>query len=171
MQKKVEIDEKENAGSLHDKLMFQGGQLVLNSLEKIESGNYKLVKQSDLIRSNEKAPIAPKIFKDDRRINWQQKAEIISRFIRGLSPYPTPWTILKHKSSSNELILKIFKTKIKASPGGKAGHITANKETLEISCTEGSLEIIELQLEGKKRMQVKDLLNGFNINEYEIMLN
>lgn len=167
LQEKVAIDQNETAGSLHDKLMMKGGALVIKSLENIEKGDYKLFDQSDSIDSSEELTHAPKIFKDDCKINWNLNAAQLDQFIRGLTPYPAAWTSLVHKESRKRLMLKIYLVDV-IDETNPAGTITTKNEGLKIACSKGSLIIKELQLEGKKRMPSRDLLNGFNINDYSI---
>ena len=169
LQEKVAIEKNETAGSLHDKLMTVGGELVLKSLALIESGNYQLINQEELIHLPPKH--APKIFKEDCKIDWKKPAEEVANFIRGLSPYPGAWTTLKNEQQQEKKQLKIFDCK----PSTQnmqldSGSISIENNQFCIGTADQALEIITLQLEGKKRMKTKDLLNGIDLSEYSIDL-
>lgn len=167
LQKIIPIKENETAGSLHDSLMLAGGKLVLESLEIIEKGDFQLKQQAQLAHS-ENAPLAPKIFKEDCRIDWQKTAKEIDRLVRGMSPYPAAWTKIIDNDSGKKLQLKIYEVSILDETSGAAGKIELNEGRLKIGASDKFLEIIELQLEGKKRMSAKALMNGFDIQNYLI---
>jgi len=168
-QEEVEIAPRETAGSLHDKLMQIGGGLVVKSVKAIEEDNYTLKNQEELL-SSEKVKHAPKIFKEDCRINWNDDVEAVDALIRGMSPYPTAWTMLEHKTTEKRLNLKVYLTALSNElPKLKAGAISVDKTTISVGCGNGSLEILELQVEGKKRMTAKELLNGFDLEEYRLI--
>jgi methionyl-tRNA formyltransferase len=162
-QEKTVISENDNAGSLHDKLMYSGSKLVVKTLEAIETGIYPEIDQSSLISDNGVLKIAPKIFKNDCKINWQDEAVQIHNFIRGLSPHPCAWTTLE-LPSKKVLSLKIFEASVaesnNVSPPGNI--LTDGKNFLKISTANGSINVMELQIEGKKRLKVRDFLIGFN---------
>ena len=167
-QKETEILPDEDAGKLHDKLMLVGGQLILETVTDIMNNTVKAIPQKELT-GNESLKSAPKIFKSDCKINWQQPAEKIYNFIRGLSPYPAAWTEITDKNG-NSLTLKIYKTeKVSETHSHNSGTlISDNKNYLKIACVDAYLTVKELQLQGKKRMNIKDLLNGFDISGFEI---
>ena len=167
LQKTIPIKENETAGSLHDTLMLAGGKLVLESLEIIEQGDIQLKQQAQLEHS-ENAPLAPKIFKEDCRIDWQKTAKEIDRLVRGMSPYPAAWTKIIDNDSGKKLQLKIYEVSILDETSGAAGKIELNEGRLKIGASDKFLEIIELQLEGKKRMSAKALINGFDTQNYLI---
>jgi len=167
LQEKVPIEVDETAGSLHDKLMLQGGQLVLKSMQIIESGDFELQSQEKLIPT-ENPPNAPKLFKADCQIFWNQKALQVDRLIRGLSPYPAAWTTLYSGEQKMSLQLKIFACRISNKTARKPGKIEIDNKRLLIHCKDNLLELLEVQLEGKKRMKTADLLNGFQINNFKI---
>ena len=168
LQENLSISPTETAGSLHDKLMQAGGELVLKSLALIESGNYKLIDQEQLIDSKPK--LAPKIFKEDCRIDWNQSAEEVSSFIRGLSPYPGAWTQLKNQAKEKTQQLKIFDFK---SPEQQLhlsnGELMVENNQFFIGTENEVIEITALQLEGKKRMKTKELLNGMSLEGYKVV--
>jgi methionyl-tRNA formyltransferase len=150
-QRKTPILPEDNIGTLYERLMTMGAELVLDTVKAIESGNYTETPQPEI-----EATHAPKIFKDTCRINWGQSAEQVHNFVRGLSPYPVAWTTLQGKAC------KIYKTQvIDASPTADIGtFVTDGKHYLHFCCKEGMLAIEELQLEGKKRMNIAEFLRG-----------
>jgi methionyl-tRNA formyltransferase len=152
-QEKEPIYEDDTVGTLYARLMNKGADLVVKTAKAISDGNYPQTPQ----KSKEELKTAPKIFKEDCKINWDQESNKVRDFIRGLSPYPGAWTLL------NEKVLKIFDTKIsKEAIPGEIGHSDSdNKTFLRIKTQDGSLEILDLQLEGKKRMHVGDFLRGY----------
>lgn len=152
----IEILPDENAGSLHDKMMIAGAELLSQTVKAIESKNFNTIPQHK--NSNK---TAPKIFKEDCKIDWNNSSQTIYNFIRGLSPYPTAWTILEDKT------LKIFSGEIiydkpSQSPGN---YITDGKQYLHFATADGLIDITELQLEGKKKMSVTDFLIGYRFNK------
>lgn len=156
------IEETDNAGSLHDKLMHSGAQLVVETVEAIICGTIRPQPQKKFTRENEELKPAPKIFKEDCRIDWNKPARRIHNFVRGLSPYPAAWT--EFEVNGEKINLKLFETKaIEAQHTYPPGHIcTDNKTFLRVAAQESFVEISELQLSGKKRMRTADFLNGFS---------
>lgn len=149
---RVEINQNDTAGDLHDKLMETGAALLVRTVKAIETGNYTekaQVTEADL-------KIAPKIFKEDCLVNWEQPVEKVFNFIRGLSPYPTSFTHL------NDKILKIFSAEMdQVSTTSKPGTFsTDNKTYLKFACANGYISVLEIQLEGKKKMKVDEFLRG-----------
>lgn len=168
-QEKVGITDEMTAGQLHDELMTKGADLLLKTVEAIEAGNYSLVDQSALLEGRE-AIHAPKIFKEDMKVNWNNPLESIYNHIRGLSPFPAAWTELQHNTSGTRLTLKIFKTEKLSQPHDhKVGDIiTDGKKTFDVFVNGGLLRIRELQLSGKKRMSTEEFLRGFHLEEYHL---
>ncbi|MCB0381145.1 MAG: methionyl-tRNA formyltransferase [Flavobacteriales bacterium] len=164
-QEKVIIGENETAGELHDKLMVIGSNLVLKTVKAIEQNNVTTTPQNN----NQVLKEAFKIFKPDCKIDWSLPLEVIQNKIRGLSPYPTAFTELKNKENNAILSLKIFKTiKQIENHHQEIGTILTTKNTISVAVSGGFIQLIELQLEGKKRMDAQSLLNGFNINDYQL---
>lgn len=163
MNEKVMIKEDENAGELHDRLMVIGGELVVKTVDLIENKKLTTTMQSALINDMCNLQNAPKIFKNDCKINWSNSQQEVYNFIRGLSPYPAAFTELI--SPDNKLItLKIFRTvKIDNVNSGDGIIDTDSVNYLNIRCKNGSLSIKELQLSGKKKMGISDFLRGFEI--------
>jgi methionyl-tRNA formyltransferase len=152
MQNYCDINEDDDAGSLHDKLAELGALTIYSTVNLIEGTKGKPPLQN---QNDSEATKAPKIFKKDCLIDWNNNAEDVYNFIRGLSPYPAAYTELKGKSIK---ILKSAKTQTESnSPAGK---FSADGENLFTACSDNLLEIVELQPEGKKRMSAKEFLNG-----------
>jgi methionyl-tRNA formyltransferase len=161
-QVEIEITENMNVGELHDSLMFKGADLLVQTINKIGQGKAIVTPQAELITDRIKE--APKIFKDTCQIDWNKSNQEVHNHIRGLSPYPAAWTSLLD-SKGIEVGLKLFKT-IKTENNLPFGAIkTDGKGILEIGCSSGSLQVLELQLAGKKRMDIKSFLNGVKLND------
>ncbi|MCB2195004.1 MAG: methionyl-tRNA formyltransferase [Bacteroidetes bacterium] len=167
-QDEIEINENDNAGIVHDKLMHKGAELVVKTVDAIIKGDYPQIKQEELLSPGTEIKHAPKIFKNDCKIDWNSDVDSIHNLIRGLSPYPASWTEL-HNSSNETIQIKIY-----ASEKEHANHnlpcgeiVTDEKNFLKVAAHKGYIHIIELQQAGKKRMNVKDFLRGFSgIKEY-----
>ncbi|WP_316846953.1 methionyl-tRNA formyltransferase [Pedobacter psychrodurus] len=151
----VPIADDETAGELHDKLMVVGAALLVKTLHAIEAGNIREQPQpqSDDLKH------APKIFKEDCKIDWNDSAQAIHNLIRGLSPYPTAFTLLNDKN------LKVFKAEIEdKEPGITAGgFLTDGKTYLKFAAKDGFIKLLDIQYEGKKRMLIKDFLRGMRL--------
>ena len=165
-QEKVNIDALDNAGTLHNKLMIKGAQLILKSVEEIEmefNGFKKIVFTE---QNNSEASHALKIFKENCKINWNNSVVEIHNLVRGLSPYPGAYCDISISGNKCK-VLKIFVSRFEivshTNPNGL--HLSDGVNYLKIYGVDGYLEIIELQLEGKKRMQVKEFLKGFKLTE------
>lgn len=167
LQKKVSITDNETAGSLHDKLMNEGAELLVETVAKIEKNDITPVPQPDI----EGLKPAPKLFRETCAINWNMPAEEIRNLIRGLSPYPGAWCELQNGESTMQL--KIYKANAEdCNSGKKPGDIeTDGKNYLKVICAKGCLNIEEVQAQGKKAMSVKSFLAGFRINEKLKMIN
>ncbi|MFZ2906044.1 MAG: methionyl-tRNA formyltransferase [Cyclobacteriaceae bacterium] len=153
-QEKESIQETDDVGSLYDRLMKKGSQLVLKTVKAIEAGEYPSVPQPQEIEIKH----APKIFKETCKINWNQPSEKIVDFVRGLSPYPGAWTVLNGK------VFKVYKVQnstFKIQDSKMSGEfVTDNKGYLYIKSDEDWISIIEFQPEGKKRMTVEEFFRG-----------
>lgn len=151
-QEKEPIYLEDNAGSLYERLMHKGAELVLKTVKAIEKGNVQTYEQLGEVS------YAPKIFPSVCQINWDQPALKIYNFVRGLAPTPGAWTILKEKHC------KIFKVSPKIldwQAEAPIGTFRNEAKQLACKCQEGWIEILELQIEGKKRMTAQEFLNGF----------
>ena len=163
-QEKVSITENDTVGDLHDQMMEIGAKLVLKTVDALAEGKVEAIDQAQLIDNQEKIKQAPKIFKDDCRIDWTRDTESIRNLIRGLSPYPTAWTELIHPEKAEILTAKIFSairenSSLTAAPGTL---LTDGKKFLKIACVDGWLSITDIQLSGKKRMKIDELLRGLH---------
>lgn len=157
---KTFIGESETAGELHDRLMEIGAELVLKTVRAIEKNNYSLTDQSNLFRGELKT--APKIFKNDCRIDWNNSAQKIFNLIRGLSPYPTAFTEIV--SPQNEkYLLKIFKAEAgyNEKSATKGTIESDSKSFIKIKCADGWINLKEVQLEGRKKMKIEEFIRGF----------
>lgn len=168
-QERVEVGEAMTAGELHDQLMIKGADLLLKTVEAIETKNFPLTDQTGILRGRE-AVHAPKIFKEDMKINWKNNVEVIYNHIRGLSPFPTAWTELHNNTSGVSVSLKIFKVyKIGQEHCHRVGEIeTDGKKIFNVYVQGGIIQIVELQLSGKKRMNTEDFLRGFRLEDYHL---
>ncbi len=167
-QKEIEILPEYNAGDLHDILMKQGGKLIVETVKNIFDNEINAISQTEILKNNVPKQ-APKIFKENCKINWNQNVGNVNNFIRGLSPYPSAWTEIVDESG-NVLIMKISKSEIILDKNiNETGKIfTDNKKYIQISAQNGFINILQLQLQGKKSMDTKSFLNGFNISLYQI---
>lgn len=163
----IEIGENETAGELHDKLLEIGKNLVSKSVSKIIDGTVKRISQAELI--DEKGiSLAPKIFKPMCKVDWSRDIATIHDFCRGLSPYPTAWTEIIHQETGEIKSLKIFQTLKSSEEIKKDKSVFSTKKELFIACSDFYLQIIELQMEGKRRMTAQEFLLGFDISKYSI---
>lgn len=168
-QQKVQISETMTAGELHDELMEVGAELLLKTVDALESGKASFIEQTQLLEGRE--PIgAPKIFKEDMKIDWAQDVHSVYNRIRGLSPFPTAWTELIHNETEAVLPVKIFKTEkiVQEHPHSTGTIVSDGKKTFDIYVKNGLIRVTELQLSGKKRMGVEEFLRGFRMEEYRI---
>ncbi len=161
-QQRTPIGDEECVGDLYDRLMTMGAELVVESVEKIASGNIEPIEQP---QEDANLRPAPKIFKDMCVIDWNANGTQIVNFVRGLSPYPAAWSTLK-RGEEEELSVKVFKAHFEEkSHTHSAGTIvTDNKTYIKVACADGFVAIEELQVAGKKRMAVRDLLLGLTLN-------
>ena len=157
LQAETEISPEDNAGTLHDRLMEIGAKLVVETLDGLAEGKLTEIPQNQ----KENPKTAYKIFKEDTKIDWEKEVEVIHNFIRGMSPYPAAFTVLE--VGGEQKILKIFKGKFqKIEHSKECGEIEISKNEFKIYAKNGVYFPEELQLEGKKRMSLKDFLNGFH---------
>ena len=165
LQKEVDIDPKENAGSLHDKLMHIGSDLVIDTIKLIETGNVNTTPQPEDAISK----TAYKLDRDNCKINWEADLDQIFNQIRGLSPYPAAWSILKNEDE--ELDVKIYKSEKESENHNlTTGTVIFDKSSIKVAVKGGFISILEIKLPGKRNMDVKSLLNGFSLSENAKML-
>ncbi len=151
LQMKVDIKPNNNFEALHDKLSMEGAKIVLDTVNLIESGDYVLQEQDSTL-----ATPAPKITKEVSKIDWNKPAYQIHNLIRGLSPVPGAYFEFKGK------LIKIYKTELVEREDLKPLEIDQTKKELIVGCGEKALRVLELQQEGKKRMNVEEFLRGFS---------
>ena len=172
-QEKVSIGETDTVGDLHDRMMAIGSELVLKTVDALAESQVQPIDQTQLIDNQEKIKQAPKIFKEDCQIDWTRDTESIRNLVRGLSPYPAAWTEFINSEKAETLSAKIYSvirdnSSLPAAPGTIQ---TDGKRYLKIACPDGWLSITDIQLSGKKRMKIDELLRGFQgMNEWRIKM-
>ncbi|MFR9602990.1 MAG: methionyl-tRNA formyltransferase [Rikenellaceae bacterium] len=166
-QREVEILPSDNVGSLYEKLMTVGQDLVVESVDRIASGDVTPVDQSEITTSQMRP--APKIFKDDCLIDWSWEGARIVNFVRGLSPYPAAWTNLYGINGEATTTAKIFDVRFEAKPSAQVGRIVSDdRKFIGVECADGVVYIESIQMAAKKRLLTKELLLGFkNITNYK----
>jgi methionyl-tRNA formyltransferase len=163
MQKHFPIPDQADVEYVYDGLMHLGADIAIETIDQIIACNGEIESMPQPAEGEIELKHAPKIFKETCEINWNQPAKRIYDFIRGLSPYPGTWTNLKEVSNEDAkaLVLKIFKTAKTGQPvHDPVGTIKVDKSHLYVATADSWLEILELQMPGKKRMLIKDFLNG-----------
>ncbi len=160
---KCPIEPIDNFGTLHDKLMKSGSELVLKTVQALSTGDVNLTLQSSVEATMGDVPAAPKLNKENTKIDWSKSSEQISNQVRGLSPYPTAHTLLVNKLTKENIPVKIFEA-ISENESNESieGTIFSDyKKYLKVQCHSGLLSIQSLQLSGKKRLTTKEFLAGF----------
>lgn len=167
MQKQLPIPDDADIEYVYDKLMVLGAEICLDTIDKLLANDGKIAAtpQEQFVQSEHHLRPAPKIFKETCEINWNQSAKDIYNFVRGLSPYPAAWTtwnISKDDPTSKQVMIKIYKTRLTGeATTEKPGSINTDQRKIYVATTTEWLEITELQMAGKKRMNAKDFLNGW----------
>ncbi|MCQ2204666.1 MAG: methionyl-tRNA formyltransferase [Bacteroidales bacterium] len=163
LQKAIDILPEDDAGSVHDKLMTTGAATLIETLKLIEAGKTDLKAQSMLEDGTELRP-APKLFKEDMRLDWTKDSTTLHNKVRGLSPYPTAWTeIVDAKGVA--VSTKIYKTSISDKKLAAGAIETDGKNYLMVGTADKALSIESLQAAGKKRMDIKSFLQGFHLGD------
>ena len=165
-QERVAIAPEDNVGTLYERLMLLGAELVTATVDRIAAGDCTPAEQMHFDES--RLHPAPKIFKEDCRIDWRQPGERIVNLVRGLSPYPAAWTPIFKKGEPSDTA-KIFAVHFE--PGGvvqRPGTVETDKRTyLAVACADGRIVVDELQIAGKRRMSARDLLPGMrDLSDY-----
>ncbi len=159
LQERFPIGEDDTAGDVHDKMKEIGANLLLKTVKGISDGSLKETPQLQVSDRDGQTPLkhAPKIHTDTSRINWSQPVAAIYNFVRGLSPYPAAFTIM------NEKMLKIFTSKkeIVIPKHSEGEYETDGKTFLKIAAADGYLHVLQIQLEGKKKMSIEEFLRGY----------
>ncbi|TKD66257.1 methionyl-tRNA formyltransferase [Flavobacterium sp. ASW18X] len=157
--KKTTIGDTETAGELHDRLMHLGADLILNTVQAIENNAVNTTIQDE----NKTLKAAPKIFRETCQINWNAPINTIYNLIRGLSPYPASWSYLRN--GDEQITVKIYKAdKILETHHLENGSVISTKKGIQIAVEGGYILPTEMQLPGKRKMAIKDILNGFTFH-------
>jgi len=156
---KVTLTGHETAGDLHDRLMHKGAGLLVKTVKAIESGRYNEHPQASLHSEDAELKNAPKIYKDDCKIDWNRPVIEVYNLIRGLSPVPTAFTELNGKT------LKIYRADYQETEPGvqPGGFLTDNKSHLKFAAKDGFISVTDVQMEGKKRMEIAEFLRGVRL--------
>ncbi|MEX0998528.1 MAG: methionyl-tRNA formyltransferase, partial [Thermodesulfobacteriota bacterium] len=158
LKKEIQIQDEDDAGSLYEKLSQLGAELLLETISQLQEGKLDPAKQDE-----SQATYAPMLKKSDGEIKWEKSAVEIRNLVRGLNPWPGTFTKLGNKS------LKIFKTKIVDGGGSPGEVLESDLGGLVVATSEGALEILELQLEGAKRLDIKSFITGHHIETGTIL--
>ena len=167
-QEKVKISSNTNVGELHDELMSVGAELTLKTVTAISQQTHTVIDQDKFDRKDFK--MAPKIFKEDCEISWQETVENVHNKIRGLSPYPAAWTKLYNTKKNETLLFKLFTSKPIEKDGfnNLTGKLQEHADGILFPCNNGFICVSELQLEGKRRMTYKEFLAGNQLNDWRL---
>lgn len=157
-QRSTPISDDDNVGTVYDRLMHMGAEMVVHTVDSIEKGTLSLQPQPE----GEFIP-APKIFKEDCEIDWTKPSEQIHNQVRGLSPYPTAFTTITD-TNGKDLNVKIFQTAIAehVGDGTACGEVKVQDKKMYVATADNWLEILSLQPAGKKKMLAKDFLLGYH---------
>lgn len=171
LREKVHISPSENAGDLHDKLMKEGAKLVIKTISGLTANKLHPLPQDSLTEQGVIPKLAPKIHPEDCIIDWNKEPLIIHNLIRGLSPYPCARSWFENDSST--ISFKIFESRPESEKHNyKPGTILSDgKNYIRISCKDGYLSILSLQLEGKKRLPAAEFLRGFRLSGFTVSAN
>lgn len=166
LQEKIKIGDNDNAGKTHDELMVMGGRLVQKTVDAILEDKINAIAQDQLFKDESELKVAPKIFKETCRIDWNKSTKDIHNHIRGLSPYPAAWTEL-HENGKEPQSVKIYATEVIDNKHNlSVGSIqTDHKTYLHIACSDGFISAKEIQLAGKKAMKIDEMLRGYKFSE------
>jgi len=164
-QVELEISENESAGSLHDRMIPEGGKLVVETLDLIGLGTATTIPQSEMVNSLNRP--APKLFKDNTKIDWSAEVNAVHQLICGLSPYPAAWSTLTNVKGETKTV-KFFETRIISNTNKMLHEMWSTKNAFYIQLKDGVLEVLEWQMEGKKRMTTHDWLVGNSISDWKI---
>ena len=168
-QRSCPIGRHDNVEDVHDRLMVMGADMVLETVDAIINGTVKPIPQDQMLTTGQQPTPAPKIFKGTCRIDWTRPAEELYNHIRGLSPYPAAWTVLKDENGNEVTTIKVYKTGEPEPFTGNErpvpGTILADRKTLRVACADGWLQVLSLQQSGKKRMDTDAFLRGFTVTD------
>lgn len=163
LKEELAVSDTENVGMLHDRLMDLGGRVTVKTLDGLAAGELQAVPQPE--ESHLKP--APKLNKENTRIDWSRSGTEIVNLIRGLSPYPVAWSLFQ--AAGQEWAVKIYQARFELTNSpGKPGSLLVSGKQLGVVVSDGIVYLEEMQLPGKKRMKVSDLLNGFSFPEHTV---
>lgn len=163
LQKRMEISDDESAGELHDRMIIDGSDLVIETLNKINSGDIKTIQQQELDQNR----FAPKLNRENTKIDWSIEIIKIHNLVRGLNPYPTAWSIWVNNKGEQKQV-KIFKTALSNDINNQENGLFNIGKQIFYKNETGTIEILEFQIEGKKKMLSKEWLVGNEIGHWQI---
>ncbi|HPM10214.1 MAG TPA: methionyl-tRNA formyltransferase [Paludibacter sp.] len=165
LQERISIHNEDDAGTLHDKLMIKGAQLVKKTVDGLAKGAITTTAQSSIIEDASTLKLAPKLFRDNCKMDFSGSVDEMHNFVRGLSPYPTAWTSLQLPGQPEAMVLKVFKTeKEKCTHQLAIGSVhTDGINFLKIALRDGFIHLVEIQAPGKKRMDIASFLRGLRV--------
>lgn len=169
-QQVIAIEDSDNVGTIHDKLMVMGGDLVIKTVNAILGGGIKPIPQEELYASESELKPAPKIFKETCHLDFNNPTENIHNLVRGLSPYPAAWANLTAEGKE-DVQMKIYETKKEICAHNEAPGtlLTDGKKFLKVATKDGYLHLLQIQVPGKKRLSIEDFLRGFRFDtEYKL---
>ena len=161
LQEKVPVSDTMTAGELHDILMFKGAALVLKTLDYLSGRDTSLTHQSNLITDGTELKAAPKLFKEDCKINWALENNKVYNLIRGLSPYPGAWTVFTNDIKEQFTAKIILAEKVETGQELEPGTVIQKDDEIVVSSGVGAVRILQLQPAGKKPMQPREFLRGY----------
>jgi methionyl-tRNA formyltransferase len=159
----MEISDDESAGELHDRMIIDGSDLVIETLNKINSGDIKTIQQQELDQNR----FAPKLNRENTKIDWSIEIIKIHNLVRGLNPYPTAWSIWVNNKGEQKQV-KIFKTALSNDINNQENGLFNIGKQIFYKNETGTIEILEFQIEGKKKMLSKEWLVGNEIGHWQI---
>jgi methionyl-tRNA formyltransferase len=161
---KIPIKENDSAGDVHDHLMVEGAKLLAKTVGQILEGEVTAVPQADMIKGEIKD--APKIYKGDCQIDWKKSTAEVHNKIRGMAPYPTAWTKIQNETGTKTI--KLFKAEKIVDRTNHSNEIKIDID-LYFGTADGWIKVVELQLEGKKRMKAVDFIKGFSFQNWILL--
>lgn len=168
----IPIKPEDNVGTVHDQLMHIGAELTVETIEDIINGTLKTIPQPQDDSEIQQLPGAPKIFKETCKIDWAQPARKIHNLVRGLSPYPGAWTEMTGIPGSETASVKIFETRVieEDKEHSAPGSVEFSGERMTVDCGKGSIEILSLQIPGKKRMSTAEFIRGYHPQDNKLTI-
>ena len=158
-QRSIDIGRTDNVEVVHDRLMVLGAEMVVETVDAIIAGSVTAIPQENLLGAGEEPTPAPKIFTATCRVDWTRTAEEVYNHIRGLSPYPAAWTVMRD-AEGHEWNVKLLQTTEPFANHGDPGQTTIDGKRLIVACAGGAVELLQLQPSGKRRMSAEDFLRG-----------